>query len=58
MLIYLYNNYLFFFFCNTVLLTVDFPGGSVVENLPANTGNVALVPGSARPHGDGNGNPF
>ena len=28
--------------------SVDFPGGSVVMNLPANAGHVGLIPGSRR----------
>ena len=38
-----------------------FPGGSVVKNLPTNsgdTGDVGLIPGSERSPGGGNGNPF
>ena len=35
-----------------------FTGGSVVKNLPANTGNAGLIPGLGRSHGYGNGNPF
>ena len=36
---------------------MGFPGGSVVKNLPANTGIEGLIPGSGRSPGDGNGNP-
>ena len=39
----------------------DFPGGSVVKNLPANTGNAGdtgSIPGSGRSPGGGNGNPL
>ena len=39
----------------------DFPGGSVLKNLPANAGDVGdagLIPGSGRCPGEGNGNPF
>jgi len=32
-------------------------GGSVVKNLPANAGDVSLIPGSGRSPGEGNGNP-
>ena len=39
------------------LLYTGFPGGSVVENLPANPGNMGLIPGSGRASGEGNGNP-
>ena len=38
-----------------------FPGGTVVKNLPTNTGdakNVGLIPGSGRSPGVGNGNPL
>ena len=35
-----------------------FPGGLVVKNLPANTGDVNSVPGWGRSPGEGNGNPF
>ena len=37
---------------------VDFTGGSVVKNLPANAGDVGLIPGSERCLGEGNGNPL
>ena len=36
----------------------DFPGGSVVKNLPANAGDVNSVPGLGRSSGEGNGNPL
>ena len=35
-----------------------FPGGSVVKNLPANAGDLGLIPGSGRSPGKGNGNPL
>ena len=39
---------------------MGFLGGSAVKkkNLPANTGNVGLIPGSVRSPGEGNGNPL
>ena len=40
---------------------MGFPGGSVVENLPANTGDAGdagSIPGSERFPGGGNGNPL
>ena len=38
---------------------MGFPGGgSVVKNLPANTGDVDPIPGSGRSPGEGNGNPL
>ena len=33
-----------------------FPGGPMVKNLPANAGDVGLIPGSGRSPGGGNGN--
>ena len=35
-----------------------FPGGSVVKNLPANAGDVSLIPGLGRSPEGGNGNPL
>ena len=35
---------------------MDFPGDSVVKNLPANAGDVGLISGSVRSPGVGNGN--
>ena len=38
-----------------------FPGGSAEKDLPANVrdeGDLSSIPGSARPPGGGNGNPF
>ena len=35
-----------------------FPGGSVVKDLPANTGDMGSIPGSGRSSGEGNGNPL
>ena len=32
--------------------------GSVVENLPADAGDVSLIPGLGRSPGEGNGNPL
>ena len=39
---------------------MGFPGGSVVKNLPANTGmqDVGLIPGSGRSLRGGNGDPL
>ena len=36
----------------------SFPGGSVVENLPANAGDVGSIPGLERSPGGGHGNPL
>ena len=35
-----------------------FPGVLVVKNLPANVGDVSLIPGSGKSPGGGNGNPL
>ena len=32
------------------VLLGDFPGGPVVKNLPANAGDMGLIPGPRRPH--------
>ena len=37
---------------------MGFPGGSVVKNLPANSGDAGLITGLGRSLGEGNGNPF
>ena len=42
---------------NDVCVTVGFPGGSVVKNLPASAGDTGLIPGSRRSPGEGNCNP-
>ena len=36
----------------------DFSGGSVVNNPPANAGDMGLIPGLGRSPGKGNGNPL
>jgi len=35
-----------------------FPGGTVVKNVPANVGDVGLIPEPGRFLGGGNGNPL
>ena len=45
---------------NKVASEDHLPGGSMVKNLPANTGDTGdsvLIPGSGRSPGEGNGNP-
>ena len=37
---------------------LDFPGGSLVKNLPTNAGDLDLIPGSGRSPGGGNDNPL
>ena len=39
-------------------IVLGFPGGSVVKNLLANTGDSALIPGWGRSPGEENGNPL
>ena len=39
-------------------LSLGLPGGTVVKNPPANTGDVSLIPGSGRSPGEGKGNPL
>ena len=49
-----YTNSIFYLFINTLkyLLNVskDYPGGAVVENLPANAGDTGSSPGLGRSH--------
>ena len=37
---------------------MDFPGGSVVKNSPANVGEAGSIPESGKSSGEGNGNPL
>ena len=37
---------------------LDFPGSSVVKDLPASVGEIGSTPGSGRPPGEGNGSPL
>ena len=39
-------------------ISLGFPGGSVVSNLPANAGDMGSFPGSGRSSREGNGNPL
>ena len=38
------------------IVLLDFPGGSMVKNLPANAGDSDPIPWSRRSPGEGNGN--
>ena len=38
-------------------IVVEFPGGAVVKNPPANAGDTGSIPGSGRSPGEGNGKP-
>ena len=40
------------------VLSLGFPGGSVVKNPPANSGDPGLIPGLGRSPGEGIGNPL
>ena len=40
------------------MITQDFPGGSVVKNLPYNAGDGSLSPRLGKSLGEGNGNPL
>ena len=37
---------------------MGFPDGSVVKNMPSNTGDLGLIPGLGRFSGEGNGDPL
>ena len=41
-----------------IVIPLDFPGGSVAKNPPANTGDMGSIPGLAKSPGGGNGNPL
>ena len=45
-------------YCSPLLRSMAFPGGLIVENLPANAGDVGSILGSGRSPKRGNGNPF
>ena len=45
-------------FSTCKLVNGSLPGGSVVKNLPANTGDTGLIPGSGISPIEGNGNPL
>ena len=40
----------------TLQIPLDFPGGSMVKNSPANVGDTGSIPGSGRFPREGNGN--
>ena len=43
---------------SSIMYYVDFLGGSVAKNLPANAGDVDWISESGRSSGEGNGNPL
>ena len=47
-----------FLMCMNVCVLLGFLGGSMVKNLPANAGDMGLIPGLGRSPGGENGNPF
>ena len=46
-----------FLYARTIL-SLGFPGGSVVKNLLASAGDMSLIPGLGRSPGEGSGSPF
>ena len=44
--------------CSSLSLKMDFPGGSVVKNLPASSGGTGSISGSGRSPEGGHGNPL
>ena len=46
------------FLLNSNGIYLGFPGGSVANNPPANTGEAGSIPGLRRSLGEGNGNPL
>ena len=40
------------------MMSLGFPGGSVVKNLPVNAGDSGSIPGLGRSPAEGNGNPL
>ena len=50
--------FFFFIFLRKNDSEYGFPGGSVIKNMHANTGDMDSIPESGRPPGVGNGNPL
>ena len=40
------------------MVLLGFPGGSVIKNLPAEAGDLGLIPGSGRSPGEGSDSPL
>ena len=51
-------NFLVILISISAMISEDFPGGSVVKNLPVNAGDRGSIPGSGKFPREGNGNPF
>ena len=45
-------------YLHTLDSNMGVPGDSMVENPPANSGDVSVIPGLGRSPGEGNGNPL
>ena len=52
-----YINLMCFMYIHTHHMYLGFPSSSAVKNLPANAGDMGLIPGSGRSPRKGNGNP-
>ena len=53
-----FTNFFFFQNVDSTGLVGDFPGGSNGKELACNAADLALIPGSGRSHGEGNGYPL
>ena len=52
------GSFLVAYLAYTIMYEGFFPGGSVVKNPPANSGDSGSVPGLGKSPGEGNGNPL
>ena len=52
------GSFLVAYLAYTIMYEGFFPGGSVVKNPPANSGDAGSVPGLGKSPGEGNGNPL
>ena len=52
------GSFLVAYLAYTIMYKGLFPGGSVVKNSPANSGDAGSVPGLGKSSGEGNGNPL
>ena len=46
----IFKKYILYNECENIRKIQDFPGGAVIENPPANTGNMGSIPGLGRSH--------
>ena len=56
--IWVFKNKLKIFLHKLLASILSFPGGSVVKDLPANSGDVGSIPGLGSSPEEGNGNPL